>query len=195
MYNHAYPAPGLSGNDFLWRAGEVGWDLGRLLTPDPELPNLLTGKLLADLDLTFPRTSEAGSGAELLPFKELDLDVLTGGTPWLWFWLPWEPGGGGIRASELCALRDFSSSSSFCISSGEIWRDPFGSPAKESTGTKARLGTEAAEASSSSSTVSSRASLLVLTLSGYKNSSWVPVLRRAYRHNFQDVKNAALKWV
>ena len=59
----------------------MGWDLGRLLTPDPELPNLLTGKLLADLDLTFPRTSEVGSGAELLPFKELDLDVLTGGTP------------------------------------------------------------------------------------------------------------------
>lgn len=82
-----YPAPGLSGNDFLCRAGEVGWDLGRFVIPDPELPNLLTGKLLADFDLILPRTRDAGTGAVPLPLSELDRDVLTG-PPLLWVWLP-----------------------------------------------------------------------------------------------------------
>lgn len=73
MSVQTYPAPGLSGSDFLCRAGEAGWDL-----EDPEPPNLLTGKLLADLDLILPRTNEAGTGAEPLPLSELDRDVLTG---------------------------------------------------------------------------------------------------------------------
>ena len=73
-----YPAPGLSGNDFLCRAGEEGWDLGCITLADPELPNLLTGKLLADLDFILPRTNEAGTGAVPLPLSELDRDVLTG---------------------------------------------------------------------------------------------------------------------
>lgn len=173
-----YPAPGLSGNDFLCRAGEEGWDLGWIALADPELPNLLTGKLLADLDFILPRTNEAGTGAVLLPLSELDRDVLTG-PPWLSLWLPCVAGGGGIRVSLFCPLRDFSNSSSFCISSGDIWRVPFGSVGQGSAGTRGRLGTKAV-ASFSSSAGSSRGSRLVLILSGYKNSSWVPVLRRAW---------------
>ena len=138
----------------------------------------------------FPRTNEAGTGAVALPLSELDRDVLTG-PPWLWLWLPWRAGGGGIRDSLLWALRDFSSSSSFCISSGDIWRAPLASPGQGSAGTRERLGTDGA--SPSSSTVS-RGDRLVLILSGYKNSSWVPVLRRAYRKVKQSFDSQELPW-
>lgn len=177
-----YPAPGLSGSDFLCRAGEVGWERGWFTIPEPELPYLLVGKLRADFDFILPRTNEAGTGAVVLPLRELERDVLTG-PPWLWVWLPWIAGGGSIRDSLLWALRDFSSSISFCRSSGDIWRAPLGSPGQGSAGSRVRFGTE--EALSSPSSVSRRGDRLVLILSGYKNSSWVPVLRRAYRNTKQ----------
>lgn len=183
-----YPAPGLSGNDFLCRAGEVGWDLGILTT---KFPYLLPGKLLADFDLILPRINEAGSATVELSTRELDRDDLTG-PPWLWLCVPWGAGGGGMRDSQLWALRDFSNSNSFCMSSGDIWRAPLGSPATGSAGTSERFGV--VTPSSSSPTVSSRGGRLVLILSGYKNSSCVPVRRRAYRNIKQILKFESLCW-
>lgn len=174
-----YPAPGLSGSDFLCSAGEVGWDRGWIETPDPALPYLLRGKLLADLDLILPRTIGAATDTVPLPLRELERDVLTG-TPWLWLWSTATTGGGGIRASLPWALRDFSSSSSFCMSSGEICRVALGSPGQGRTGMAGRFDKE--EFSSSSPGGSKRGDRLVLTLSGYKNSSWVPVRRRACKN-------------
>lgn len=184
----AYPAPGLSGNDFLCRAGDVGWDLGIFTT---EFPYLLLGKLLADFDFILPRTNEAGTATVELSTRELDRDDLTG-PPWLWLCVPWGAIGGGMRDSQLWALRDFSNSNSFCMSSGDIWRAPLGSPATGSAGTSERFGV--ATPSSSSPTVSSRGGRLVLILSGYKNSSCVPVRRRAYKNIKQILKFELLCW-
>ena len=174
-----YPAPGLSGSDFLCRAGEVGWDRGWSETPEPALPYLLRGKLLADLDFTLPRTIAGAAGTVPLPLREWEREVLTG-TPWLWVWSIATTGGGGIRASLPWVLRDFSSSSSFCMSSGEICRVALGSPGQGRTGMAGMIAKE--EFSSSSPGGSKRGDRLVLILSGYKNSSWVPVRRRACKN-------------
>lgn len=184
MYNYVYFVLGLFGNDFLWRVGEVGWDLGRLLILDFEFLNLLIGKFFVDLDLIFLCISEVGSGVELLLFKELDLDVLMGGIFWFWFWLFWELGGGGIRVFEFCVLWDFFSLSSFCISLGEIWWDFFGFFVKGSMGIKVRFGIEVVEVLFLFLIVLSWVFFFVLILFGYKNFFWVLVLWCVYRYNF-----------
>ena len=74
----------------------MGWDLGRGIVPDGRLEYLLTGKLLADFDLTLPRTSEAGNCDVPLPLRELDREVFTGAP-----WTLWVAGGGGSTNESL----------------------------------------------------------------------------------------------
>ena len=172
-YTCSYPTvPLLSGKAFLRCVGELGWDLAWFegTMPIPFVFPLC--KLRADLDLMFPRTSEGGNGPDT-PVSDCERESLVSVSR-VCVSHPVAFGGGiNILLSSDWAFRDFSNSINFCNRSGEIL-GIVGGTARGRAGVSAKL-----FGSSLSSKEDKLDWLFAFSLSGYKNSSWVPVRRRA----------------